>query len=193
VAIPVLMRAQADSDRGALSAERRARLKEGFSRMLDNLLEDSLPEADTAEEREEIGAEGGPVVCIAGRNELDETAALLLAHLLHLRGRAAQVFSADALTDGRALFVLKDAAVVCLSLLSTSAPARARHLVRRVRRRAPRARLILGFWALQPEQLSIADAAADAVSTSLSDAVTDIEAGAGAPRSPQSALDQAAC
>jgi predicted PurR-regulated permease PerM len=145
VAIPVLMRAQADSDRGVLSAERRARLKEGFSRMLDNLLEDSLPETDPAEEREGIGPQGGSVVCIAGRNELDETAALLLAHLLRLRGCAAQVFSADALADGRALFVLKDAAVVCLSLLSTSAPARARHLVRRVRRRAPRARLILGF------------------------------------------------
>jgi predicted PurR-regulated permease PerM len=193
VAIPVLMRAQADSDRGALSAERRARLKEGFLRMLDNLLEDSLPEADSGEEREEIGPEGGPVVCIAGRNELDETAALLLAHLLHLRGCAAQVFSADALTDGSALFTLKDAAVVCLSLLSTSAPARARHLVRRVRRRAPRARLILGFWALQPEQLSIADAAADGVSTSLSDAVTEIEAGTFASASHQSAVDSAAC
>ena len=194
VAIPVLMRAQADSDRGALSAERRARLKEGFSRMLDNLLEDALPEeVDPAEEREGIGPEGGPVVCIAGRNELDETAALLLAHLLHLRGCSAKVFSADALTDGSALFVLKDATVVCLSLLSTSAPARARHLVRRVRRRAPRARLILGFWALQPEQLSIADAAADAVATSLSNAVTDIEASAFAPTSPQSALGSAAC
>ncbi len=161
--------------------------------MLDNLLEDSLPEADSGAEQKGIGVEGGSVVCIAGRNELDETAALLLAHLLHLRGCAAQVFSADALTDGSALFALKDAAVVCLSLLSTSSPARARHLVRRVRRRAPQARLILGFWALQPEQLSIADAAADAVSTSLGDAVTDIEASAFAPRAPQPALDQAAC
>ena len=193
VAIPVLMRAQADSDRGALSAERRARLKEGFSRMLDNLLEESLPEAASTAERQGIGSEDGSVVCIAGRNELDETAALLLAHLLHLRGCGAQVFSADALADSRALFVLKEAAVVCLSLLSTSAPARARHLVRRVRRRAPRARLILGFWALQPEQLSIADTAADTVSTSLGDAVTDIEASAFASASPQSALGPAAC
>jgi predicted PurR-regulated permease PerM len=193
VAIPVLMRAQADSDRGALSAERRARLKEGFSRMLDNLLEDSLPEAGSAVERQGTGPEGGSVVCIAGRNELDETAALLLAHLLHLRGCGAQVLSADALADSTASFVLKDAAVVCLSLLSTSAPARARHLVRRARRRAPRARLILGFWALQSEQLPIADAAGYTVSTTLSDAVTDIEAGAFALTPPQSALGSAAC
>ena len=193
VAIPVLMRAQADSDRGALSAERRARLKEGFSRMLDNLLEDSLPEADPAEQREETGQKGGSVVCVAGRNELDETAALLLAHLLRLRGSSAQVFSADALADGSALSVLKDATTVCLSLLSTSAPARARHLVRRVRRRAPRARLILGFWALDAERLATADAAADVVSTSLSDAVAEIEVSALTPVSPQPALDQAAC
>src|SRR5277367_4671117 len=103
--------------------------------MLDNLLEESLPEAASTAERQGIGPEDGSVVCIAGRNEFDETAALLLAHLLHLRGCGAQVFSADALADSRALFVLKEAAVVCLSLLSTSAPARARHLVRRVRRR----------------------------------------------------------
>ncbi len=193
VAIPVLMRAQADSDRGALSAERRERLKEAFSRMLANLLEDSLPEADAAAEQESIGPEGGSVVCIAGRNELDEAAALLLVHLLTLRGHSARVFSADALAPGAgALFVFKDAAIVCLSLLSTSSPARARHLVRRARRQAPRARLILGFWALQPEQLSLADAAADAVATSLGQAIADIEACLSAVGLPQLALGPAA-
>ena len=193
VAIPVLMRAQADSDRGALSAERRERLKEAFSRMLANLLEDSLPEADAAAEQESIGAEGGSVVCIAGRNELDEAAALLLVHLLTLRGHSARVFSADALAPGAgALFVFKDAAIVCLSLLSTSSPARARHLVRRARRQAPRARLILGFWALQPEQLSLADAAADAVATSLGQAIADIAACLSAVGLPQLALGPAA-
>ena len=194
VAIPVLMRAQADSDRGSLSAERRARLKEAFSTMLENLLDDAHHEADPAVDQSGFGPDSGSVICLAGRNELDEAAALMLAHLLRLRGCAVAVLSADALAPaGGALFVLKDAAIICLSLLSTSAPARARHLVRRVRRRAPRAKVILGFWALDAEQLSFANAAADVVATSLGKAADDIEAELSTAVASVPALTPAAC
>ncbi|MBV9863617.1 MAG: AI-2E family transporter [Alphaproteobacteria bacterium] len=177
VAIPALAMAQADSDRGAMTVERRARVTAGFETMIENLGEDGLvengPEASAPDE--------GFIACVAGRNELDEAAAKLLVHLLRLNGYPARVFAADALSAANLhRLSLKGAAVVCLSLLSTSSPARARYLVRRLRRRAPRARLLVGFWGEPPASLSVADTieatAADQVFTSLRDAFADIAA-----------------
>ena len=52
--------------------------------------------------------------------------------------------------------------------------------MRRIRRRARRARLIIGFWGQKPSDFSIDEAtaatAADAVVTTLAAAVADIEA-----------------
>jgi hypothetical protein len=75
---------------------------------------------------------------------------------------------------------LRDAAVVCLSLISTSSAARARHIVRRLRRRAPRARIVAGFWGLgggdAPAPDTLAITSADAIATTLDEAITEIEA-----------------
>lgn len=176
VAIPALARAQTDSDRGALPPDRRRIMTQGFKTMLENLSEASDDDA--------IPAEHAPVVaCVAGRNELDETAALCLAHLLKLQRGAGEVqaLSADALgSDNLYLSPLRNAGLVCLSLISTSSPARARYLVRRVRRRAPRARVIVGFWGLATADLSAVETAvatsADAAVCSLRDAISAIDA-----------------
>jgi hypothetical protein len=91
------------------------------------------------------------IVWVAGRNELDEAAALLLVSLLR-RERHIEVgpaLSAHALSaDAAYLPLFKDSALVCLSLISTSSPARARYFVRRIRRRAPSARILVAFWGL---------------------------------------------
>ena len=80
VAMPALARAQADSDRGVLSADSRGHIQEAIATMVENLSEDE--DATSAPERA-----AGPkpecmpgIVCVAGRNELDEAAALLLVH-----------------------------------------------------------------------------------------------------------------
>jgi predicted PurR-regulated permease PerM len=180
VAIPVLARAQADSDSGVLPAERRAMLKEGFATILENLFEDAVVEADPASEGGVGRPENGFIVCMAGRNELDEAAAMLLASLLRGRGHAAYVFAADspaALGDRRV--ALRDAAIVCLSLISTGSAARARHVVRRARRRAPRARVVLGLWGhdrgAAPSEDARAATSADATATTLAEAIAAIE------------------
>jgi predicted PurR-regulated permease PerM len=174
VAIPALLMAQADSDRGALSAERRAVIAAGFATILDNLAEDGVID------RVDDQAAEPRVACLAGRNELDLAAAWLLRHLLRLRGHSVVVFSPDALsTFNIDRLPLNGVAVVCLSLVSSTSPARARYLVRRIRRRARRARLLIGFWGQNRAEPSIEEAtvatAADAVVTTLADALVEIE------------------
>jgi hypothetical protein len=175
VAIPALVLAQADSDRGVLAGNHRAVLAEGFATILDNLAEDGLVEPDEPE------GGGSPIACLAARNELDLAAAWLLQHLLRLRGHRAVVFSPDALsTFNLDRLPLRGAAIVCLSLVSTTSSARARYLVRRIRRRARRARLVIGFWGQDPADFPAVEAivatAADGVVTSLADAIAEIEA-----------------
>jgi predicted PurR-regulated permease PerM len=180
VALPVLARAQADSDHGVLPPERRETVKNGFARILENLFDDSVIE-DPTNEGDARAPEGGFIVCLAGRNELDEAAAMLLASLLRARGHRAYVFAVDSAGAlGGQRVALRDAAVVCLSLISTASAARARHIVRRLRRRAPRARIIVGFWGLDATKAPPADTrpitSADAIATTLAEAIADIEA-----------------
>ena len=174
VAVPALVLAQIDSDRGALSGNRRAVIAEGFAAVLDNLAEDGLVDPEPQ-------GEGPSIACLAARNELDLAGAWLLQHLLRRRGHRATVFSPDALsTFNLDRLPLRGAAIVCLSLVSTTSSARARYLVRRIRRRARRARLIIGFWgqgrADFPAAEAIVATAADGVVTSLADAIAEIEA-----------------
>ena len=180
VAIPVLARAQADSDHGILPPERRETVKNGFARILENLFDDTVLE-DPSNEGDTTRPESGFIVCLAGRNELDEAAAMLLASLLRARGHRAYVFAVDSAGAlGGHRVALRDATVVCLSLISTASAARARHIVRRVRRRAPRARIIVGFWGLDatnaPPAETLPITAADAIATTLAEAIADIEA-----------------
>jgi hypothetical protein len=183
VAIPALARAQADSDRGVMAPEARATFKAGIEAMIQNLSEDE----DAASAREDA-AHPKPertlgVLCVAGRNDLDEAAALLLVQALRLERRMdiGPPLSADVLSaDTAYLPLFKDGSVVCLSLISTSSPARARFLVRRIRRRAPRARVLVGFWGSPAREPAAAEmtlaASAQGVAFSLRDAVAHIDA-----------------
>jgi predicted PurR-regulated permease PerM len=184
VAIPALLLAQADSDRGALSGNRRAIIAEGFAALLDNLAEDGLVEPEEAEGERPV------IACLAGRNELDLAAAWLLQHLLRRRGHRAVAFSPDAVSSLNIdRLPLRGTAVVCLSLISATSAARARYLVRRIRRRARRARLLIGLWGQERADFSATEAtvatAADNVVTSLAAAVAEIEAALGEPQHPR--------
>lgn len=186
VAIPALVMAQADSDRGVLAPHRRALLAQGFAAILENLAEEGGFDAQATGRagplRElEVHTEPAAIVCIAGRNEFDLAAAWLLQHLLRLRGYRVAVFSPDAVsTLNIDQLSLRGVAVVCLSLLSTSSDARARYLVRRIRRRTRRATVVIGFWGRSADGFStdeaIAGTAADRVVTTLAAALAEIEA-----------------
>ena len=180
IALAVLVRAQTDSDDGILPPERRKTVKDGFARILENLFEDAVLDEGTGVEASANRTEGRFAACLAGRNELDEAAAMLLASLLRACGHRAYVFDPDlSAVPGGSEVALRDAAIVCLSLISTSSPARVRYIVRRLRRRAPRARIVVGFWGLNAANAlpsdTLAITSADAIATKLAEAVADVD------------------
>jgi hypothetical protein len=107
------------------------------------------------------------------------------------------VFSPDAVsTFNIDRLPVQGAAVVCLSLISTTTTARARYLVRRIRRRARRAHLLIGFWGQSGADFSIEEAivatAADAVVTRLTAAVSEIETALAARNHTRTVADRPA-
>ncbi|MGD9616195.1 MAG: AI-2E family transporter [Alphaproteobacteria bacterium] len=187
VAVPALAMAQADTDRGVLTPHQRSVIAEGFASLLDNLAEDGPGERRAAGPggafgRDTSSDEEAPIAVIAGRNELDLAAAWLLEHLLRQRGYHAAVYAPDALSSFAVdELPVRGVSVICLSLLGGGSAIQLRYLVRRLRRRARRARIVIGYWDHRDDSgFSVADApsatAADRVVTSLSEALTEIEA-----------------
>jgi hypothetical protein len=183
VAIPALAMAQADAERGALAPHQLAVIAEGFAAILDNLAEDAPVGPQTGSARlQEDGRDGTVIALIAGRSELDLAAAWLLRHLLHQRGYNPVVYSPDAIsTFNLDELPLRGVSVVCLSLLATGSAAQLRYLVRRLRRRARRATIVIGYWGQEADGNfsvgeTLAATAADRVVTSLADALAAIEA-----------------
>ncbi len=184
VAIPALMRMQADRDRGAISGERCARVRRVIQAMLENLFDAALeelapmPNDPARPEVEPVSA----IYCIPGRNELDGAAALLLAYLLRQEGdvQGEKVFCSDEpLSSAVYPRLFAQSRLIGLSLISTSAPARARYLVQRLRRRAPGTNVLIGLWGLSPTELAAARAAIGSsvhIVTNLRDAVAEAPA-----------------
>ena len=113
---------------------------------------------------------------MAGRSLIDEAAAIMLAQLSTAHGLAARVEGAEALSTTN-VFRLETTgvAVVCLVYLDTSGPAHMRYSVRRLRRRLPKATIILCCWVkdIDPAALELLreGAKADLVAASLGEAV----------------------
>jgi hypothetical protein len=151
--------------------------------MLEDLSGDALADASSTTEHAAPpiieGASG--IVCVAGRNELDEAAASLLVHLLRSEQSVgiAEALPAEALTSDRCQSSLEHATVICLSLISTHSPFRARYIIRRLSRRVPGARVLVGFWNLSRDELAATVATIarpdSVVATSLRDAVTKLQ------------------
>ena len=88
-----------------------------------------------------------PVLCIAGRTALDEAAAIMFAQLCSVHGLRTRVEGPESLSTNN-IFRLEaeGVALVCLSYLNAANPAQIRYAVRRLRRKLPRARIMVGLW-----------------------------------------------
>jgi predicted PurR-regulated permease PerM len=119
-----------------------------------------------------------PVMCISGRDSLDEGTTGMLAQLLRKHGLEARVVSRDAVSRaGIATLDIEGVAMVCISYLQiTGSLSQLRYLIRRIRARVPTAPIVVGFW---PEDAKVLEdegqqriIGADHYVTSLRDAVT---------------------
>jgi predicted PurR-regulated permease PerM len=176
VALKGLQLAQADAARGTLNDERLTKIRDAVSEFANNLSDqdERLPpkvrgtsdvEATSALEsvaedapyenlpvlnKEDLPPEWQgehPVLCVAGRSLLDEAAAIMFGQLSTAHGLAARVEGADALSTAN-VFRLETTgvAIVCLVYMDAASPAHMRYSVRRLRRKLPKATIILGCW-----------------------------------------------
>ena len=204
VALSGLRLARADALRGVLNEDRLERVRATVEELVDDLSDHpdqetksgrtDDPEAAAAVEASE-GESGRadlptlvpedlnprfrgetPILCIAGQSPVDEAAAMMLAQLLTKHGLRARVESAASLSV-QAVARIDDAgvAMVCLSYLDAGSPAHMRYAVRRLRRKMPQARILLGCWVEGMDATAatvLREAArADVVATSLREAM----------------------
>src|ERR1700733_1483092 len=175
VALKGLQLAQADAERGALNHERQITIRDAVSEFANNISdqEDRPPKINSTTDAEvtsavetvaedapyedlpilgkedlPLGWQGEhPVLCMAGRSPIDEAAALMLGQLSTAHGLAARVEGAQALSTAN-VFRLETTgvAIVCLVYMDASGPSHMRYSVRRLRRKLPKATIILGCW-----------------------------------------------
>jgi hypothetical protein len=176
VAIKGLQLAQADLDRDALDQVRLVRIRDTVMEFADDLSDqsDREPTGDqpTADAEAAAAVESSeaepvhedlpilgkdelriewqgehPVLCVAGRTALDEAAAIMFSQLCSVHGLHARVEGPEALTTAN-IFRLETegVALVCLSYLNATNPAQIRYAVRRLRRKLPRAQIMVGLW-----------------------------------------------
>jgi hypothetical protein len=189
--------AQADADRGALDQDRCAAVKTLIEGLIQNLSDHEAPilsvlgarEPERAEETNTLVTELGedwrnsPVLCVAGRNLLDEAAALLLADLLGKCGIGSRMISAvEASTANIQKLDPSGVQLICISYLEPGKGTNAHYLMRRLRRRIPNAAAIAGFWGISDDNsryLDAVEAAGCDVVTTLCAAMNHILAAAG--------------
>lgn len=204
VALKGLQLAQVDAERGALDQERLNKIRDAVGEFASDVSDqDDRPpakvspttdaEASSAVEsvaenaahetlpivsKEDLPPEWlgeHPVLCVAGRSLIDEAAAIMLAQLSTAHGLAARVEGAEALSS-TSIFRLDTAgvAIVCLVYLDATGTAHMRYAVRRLRRKLPKATVILCCLVKDVDPAALEQlregAKADVVAASLGDA-----------------------
>ena len=166
VALKGLELAQSDYSRGMLDGDKLIEMKASVEALVDDL-SDQEETADEGEPSETVvsisanqphlvaGSALEPVrhdkrlvLCIGGRTALDDAASLLLAQLLQRQGFETRVAEFDTLSTIAAISLVDPTGVtlICLSYLDASSPAHLRFAVRRLRRRLPQVKVIVGLW-----------------------------------------------
>ena len=188
IAILGLALAQQDVNRGALDRDRRLAIKESVDGVIADLSdhENAPPPGAAAGEpatpRQEAAAAGweaGVVLCVSGRGALDETVAAMLAQLLGKQGIGARVVPSNEVSAANMPhFDTADAEIACLSYLEAGGLTNACYLIRRLRRKRPATRIILGLWTLSEEAVesrnALGETGADVIVTSLAQAIAAV-------------------
>jgi hypothetical protein len=103
----------------------------------------------------------------------------MLAQLLKKQGIGARVIASNAVSVGNIMQLdVTGVQMACLSYLEAGGLTSARFLVRRLRRRLPHGKILVGFWRLNDEQVksraALQETGADLIVTSLGQAVGQV-------------------
>ena len=160
IALPALIMAQDDRDRGVLTPEQETRLADTAGHLVAELA-DLVEEERAAVKPDTAAPDTAPMVtCIGGRWQIDDITAIMLAQLLEIEGATAQALSFADLAQSR--FAKTEAALqgcVILCFLDPT-PSRASLLhIRRIKRVSPQTRVgvVIWQWSAQtdgPEQFA---------------------------------------
>lgn len=193
IAMPGLRLAQADVDRGVLDPARLDRIRDTVEDVIDDLdsHDDKAPDntrratdgeaidaVERTEDKPELPVlqredlperwrEGTPVLCIGLDSALDESAAMILAHLAVKHGIPARAEEPDVLSARRVLDLpARGTEIICLCYLRAPGM-RLRHIARRIHRRLPGAAILFCRFGLDddglPQGANVADSLAGAL------------------------------
>jgi predicted PurR-regulated permease PerM len=184
-----------DARKGLLEEDRAIRVKETVAEILEDLSSHEDAKAETSEPTDDgsnlsqlVRAETEPsldatgalpmewgeerVLCIPGLGQLDEAVALVVAQVLRKRGFGVRAEQAESLSVSR-IFTLdtKDVSAICVSYIESATAAQIGYAVRRLRRKAPQAFILialLGNHAVGEESDQLRQTSnADAIETTL--------------------------
>jgi predicted PurR-regulated permease PerM len=172
VLIEGLRLAQADAERGLLDDGLKLRIRDAVAEIVDDLGDHKdkvaapperadtdeatapLAQLDQAEKLSDAPIRElppqwrtqKPVLCIPGLGLLDETVALMVAQLVERQGIGARAEQADALSMARVFGLdTKEVALICLCYVENATSAQVRYAVRRLRRKAPNAFILVAL------------------------------------------------
>jgi hypothetical protein len=194
VALNGLKLAQNDLTNGSLDPSRIEKIRESIGEFIDELgehddrspLQNGTPaaRASSDEIRADLPSLGGrafapervterPIICVAGRSKLDESAALVLAQLLEHHGLKSKFEGPEALSTLGIFSLEKEgAAIVFLSYLDANNVAHMRYSVRRLHRRLPKVKILLGCWMAAGDAVNLRELVkADGIATTLKEAL----------------------
>jgi len=153
VALNGLLLAQEDFARGVLDEGEQTRIRQTIEEVIEDLSEHADEKSEAPLVAISPDEPRKPILCIAGRNVIDQAAAELLAQILERRGLPAKVEPPELLTIGGILHLPGSGAqIICLSYVGAEIGApRVRYAIRRLRRRLPEVKIIAGFWRADPD------------------------------------------
>jgi len=136
-----------DQARGTIDRPRAVQMTRSMLAVIEDLDDHVDVPADDAPARI-ADADAPRTACVAGRGPFDDAVATMLSQLLRQRGVSARTIRHRQVSrEAIASLDLSDVAVITVSYLElTGSPAELRYLLRRLRQRAPQARIVVGLW-----------------------------------------------
>ena len=204
VLVPVLNQSQHDARHGSLGEDRQEFIRQTVRSLVEDLRE-RPPEALAPPPAPDTGTDAGSQAAVATvqalkaladprlpaedlpvrvlvvpvKTEADETAGLMLGHLLTLGRIGNEVLSAKTLAqEALAAVAARGPEVVCLSAVRPFAVMQARYLAKRLRTRFPAVKILVGLWdpkrAAAGAHRNLESAPTDWVVSAMADALKEI-------------------